>query len=158
MVRIQQELCGWAGTAVPWAFLVHAEPGWHSSGVVRGWAFPEPFPAPSPSRGSTVGSRLLSSLPEAELLLLADKNLLWEAHPEGSPTPLLLFPEARSPVTCTVNGRNYPLKFLHSYSIQVTPLLCWEKGLGRDFLELAGGGSPCPWRLWVPAEKMGQAE
>lgn len=143
------------GSTVPWAFLLmHAELGWHASRrVVRGWAFPEPFPAPSPSRdggcswGSTAGSCLLSSLPEAELLLRADENLLWEARPGCSPTPLLLFLEARSPVLRTVNGRNYPLKFLDNYNIQVTPLLCWEKGLGRDFLGLLGGGSPCPQRL-----------
>lgn len=59
------------------------------------------------------------------------ENLLWEAHPWRSPAALLRFLEARSPVSPAVKGRNYPFSSSGT-AVQVTPLLCWEKGLGRN--------------------------
>lgn len=59
-------------------------------------------------------------------------------HPD--PTPAI-------PGGPSVKGRNYPPSSSVT-AIQATPLLCWEKGLGRGSWELSPppcqGGCPCP--------------
>lgn len=78
------------------------------------------------------------------------ENLLWEAHPWRSPAALLRLLEARSPVSPAVKGRNYPFSSSGT-AVQVTPLLCWEKGLGRNSRSCR---HPCPAWLSLSSESL----